>query len=99
MEKWLATSRFNCWQPATTRFWQLERPTREVCTLSSNPMAAITSSQQATRPTSPIWQASTSGKHFQGAHLWVLATERLKLGRGMMSNHSCPIFADDVQGS
>jgi hypothetical protein len=29
---------------ATGDYSQLERPTREVCTLSSNPMAAITSS-------------------------------------------------------
>ena len=36
----------------------------EVCTLSSNLMAAITSSRQATRRTSPIWQTSISGKHF-----------------------------------
>src|SRR5437762_11156626 len=49
MEKRLATSRFNCWRPETTRFWQLGRPMREVSMLSKRPMPKPCRDRKSTR--------------------------------------------------
>ena len=83
MEKWLATSRFNCWQPATTGFWQLERPTREVCTLSSNPICRL--SHRRNRRQGPRRQSRKRRylvSSFRARH------RMTKTGPGVMSNHS-----------